>query len=238
MAEAPLGVSRSPTAPARVAAPAAGSISCRGLSRSEAQRLTHDHLQYPAAQFEQFSPFFATIMQHSTFSRPLPAQRDQRFTAEELTARYKSALVAITSYRDDKPLLQGSGFLIRADGYLLTNQHGIWDTEKNQPATRFVVEWDAELKLPPMEATLIAYKQTKSASSFSWGVDIALLKLPGDRCYDAMPPHLIQEGQLGDPILTMGFPARHILPSLSTIVTSGIVTRLNKNVQGNRVALY
>ena len=62
----------------------------------------------PAAQFEQFQPRFATIMQRSAFlPDPLPAQRDQRFTAEEMAARDKSALVAITTYRDDKPLHPG-----------------------------------------------------------------------------------------------------------------------------------
>ena len=50
---------------------------------------------------------------------------------EEMAARYKSALVAITTYRDDKPLIHGSGFLrIRADGYLLTNQQVIWEKRK------------------------------------------------------------------------------------------------------------
>ena len=38
-------------------------------------------------------------------------------------------------------------------------------------------------------------------------------------------------------ILTMGFPARNLLPSLSTMVSSGIVTRLT-DAQGKNESMY
>lgn len=198
----------------------------------------------PEDQLAGYSASFAEILAQSSFLAPVGVERrDAPMQAQQLVAERGRGLVSITKYRGDKPLGTGSGFIIREDGYLLTNHHVIWDSENDQPATRFTVEWDAELRLPKQEAQLVGYRYTSTYQGellpgLSSGIDIALLKLPAGGDYAAMPLLSSREVRLADPVLTLGFPARGLIQTLSTVVTSGIVTRLNRDFTGRLESIY
>lgn len=198
----------------------------------------------PAATSDQYAGAFEEILQRSSFLAPPQADRQaSALAAQDLVERYRPGVVSITSYRGDQPLGTGTGFIVREDGYLLTNWHVVWDAEKSQPATRFLVEWDPETGLPDADAELLGYRKTTTyqeqvVAGLSSGIDIALLKLPGDRSYTPLPLVSSDAVRLADPVVTMGYPARDMIQTLSTIVTSGIVTRFNKDFLGKLESIY
>lgn len=204
-----------------------------------------DNLVYMAAafapqeRFADFSAAFADILQRSSFvAGKTPGSREQRFTVANLVAGYKRSVVSIRTYRDNEPYGTGSGFVIREDGYILTNHHVVWDADNNRPLSRFVVDWDSDLGLPSQEAQLVAYKVTPGLVGFQTGIDLALLKIPSGRPYTPIPLTPLTSVQLGEPVLTMGFPARGLLPGLSLVVTSGVVTRFNRDPLGKVATFY
>jgi S1-C subfamily serine protease/tetratricopeptide (TPR) repeat protein len=198
----------------------------------------------PAGQADAFDKPFGEILTRSSFLDRLPPDRPERpIATQQAVASHRASVVSITSYRDDTPLSTGTGFIIRDDGYVLTNHHVIWDTEKGRPATRFTVEWDAELGLDRQEAKLIGYRRTSTyqgqlVPGLSSGVDVALLKLPETQTYQPFQLVSARNVQLGDPVLTLGFPARGMIQTLSTIVTSGIITRFNKDFTGKLESVF
>ena len=198
----------------------------------------------PQLRLADYSGAFDEILARSEFlAHPELQRRDTPIQAQKLVTERGQGVVSITKYRGDKPLGTGTGFIIRKDGYLLTNHHVVWDNEKSQPATRFTVEWDSELHLPKQEAELVGYRYTSTYQGellpgLSSGIDIALLKLPDGGDYASMPLLSAREVQLADPVLTLGFPARGLIQTLSTVVTSGIVTRLNRDFRGKLESIY
>lgn len=198
----------------------------------------------PEPEAAYLAKTYKNVMKNSTF---LPERREQRLqtpmATQEAVAAHRASVVSIMSYRDGQPLATGSGFITRDDGYVLTNHHVIWDDEKGQPATGFTVEWDAEFSREKTEAQLVGYRFTSTyqadlVAGMSSGIDIALLKLSGDRTFTSIPLVSAAEVQLADPVLTLGFPARNMIQTLSTVVTSGIVTRFNKDFTGKLESIF
>jgi S1-C subfamily serine protease/Tfp pilus assembly protein PilF len=198
----------------------------------------------PEAEAEVHAKAFADVLRQSSFLARTPvARRDSPVAAQKAVADHRASVVSILSYRDDEPFSAGTGFVVRDDGYVLTNHHVIWDAERNQPATRFTVEWDADLGLGRVDAQLVGYRHTSTyqrelVPGLSSGVDIALLKLPEGARYVPVSLVSAREVQLADPVLTLGFPARDKIQTVSTIVTSGIVTRFNKDFTGALESIY
>lgn len=198
----------------------------------------------PEAEAASLGLTYKNILKNSAF---LPEHRTQRLqtpiATQEAVAAHQDGVVSIMSYRDGQPLATGSGFIIREDGYVLTNHHVIWDDEKGRPATGFTVEWDAEAGRKKTEAQLAGYRFTSTYQAdlvpgVSSGIDIALLKLPVDNTFKPILLVSATEVQLADPVLTMGFPARGMIQTLSTVVTSGIVTRFNKDFTGTLESIF
>jgi tetratricopeptide (TPR) repeat protein/S1-C subfamily serine protease len=194
----------------------------------------------PLAAFAEQEPSFARILDDSSFLPQIKIARPTKpFTPQEIAARYRQSVVSVVADLGDGRISFGTGFIVHEDGYVLTNHHVIWDDDKGRPAKSYSVEWDEDLKLPKLPAELVAYKFTTSTQRVvSWGTDVALLKLPAGRTYQPLPLTPAGEVHLGDPVLTMGFPARDVIETLSTIVTSGIVTRLNKDFTGHLESVY
>ncbi|PLY11859.1 MAG: hypothetical protein C0631_18550 [Sedimenticola sp.] len=197
----------------------------------------------PENLFTAYKPQFDQILQKSSFLTQVnTARQPEPLPAQKVVENHKTGIVSITSYRGDQAMSYGTGFVVREDGYLLTNHHVIWDDEKDQPATRFTAEWDSDTGIQKAEAELVGYRWAPTyqqlVRGMSWGIDIALLKLPDGRHYKPLPLVSTREIQLADPVLTLGFPDRGRIETLSTIVTSGIVTRLNKDFTGQLESIY
>ncbi|MFQ5913614.1 MAG: trypsin-like peptidase domain-containing protein [Nitrospinota bacterium] len=185
-------------------------------------------------RFGELSDRFEQILKKSSFIPVSGGGRKKKaYTVEELASRHKAAVVSVKGKVGEGLWSTGTGFLIREDGYLLTNHHVIWNEEKKRPATQFTVEWDDSLNLPKKEAKLIAFKRQRSHIAFNFGIDIALLKIPAERPYKTFPLSPLSHVRLGDQVMTMGFPSRGMdVSTLSTFVTSGVVTRFNRDFRG------
>jgi len=186
--------------------------------------------QAPKAQFEELKPAFLRIVQNSEFGRPKAHRTDKPFEARQLVEKYMGSIVSVVAKSGTKGGT-GSGFIIRKDGYLLTNWHVIWNTTAAKPHETFHVEWDDGLHRKRQAAQLVAYRRKPSPIAFHWGVDIALLKIPaGD--YEPVPLTALSEVGPGDPVVTLGFPSRSQLEGVSLTVSTGVVTRFNRDPDG------
>jgi S1-C subfamily serine protease/tetratricopeptide (TPR) repeat protein len=192
----------------------------------------------PSTEFERVRPSFDRILQESHFGRQAAARPDRSMEAREIVRKYRQSVVSVVATTDGEGGT-GSGFIVSRHGYVLTNHHVIWNAEAGKPHTEFLIEWDESLRKKPVPAKLIGYKQKMSATSFYqlWGIDIALLEIPaGD--YEPMPLTPLADVDVGDPIVTLGFPKRGLLEGVSLTVTTGVVTRFNRGSSGEIETLY
>jgi S1-C subfamily serine protease/tetratricopeptide (TPR) repeat protein len=192
----------------------------------------------PTAEFETIRPTFEKILQESHFGRDVAARPDRSMEAREIVRRYRQSVVSVVATTDGDGGT-GSGFIVSKQGYVLTNHHVIWNDDADKPHTEFLIEWDESLKKKPVPAKLVGYKQKMSGSTFYqlWGIDIALLQIPaGD--YEPMPLTPLADVDVGDPIVTLGFPSRGLLQGVSLTVTTGVVTRFNRGPGGDIETLY
>ena len=160
--------------------------------------------------------------------------------AKDLSPReiYESASPAVVMVmghpaRGDKGS-GGTGSIIRADGYVLTNAHVVIDEQSGKPYTRLSVylkpvrvTGDSKSDLSRMaRATLVAYSQP---------LDLALLKLDG--ISGALPVVRLDEAdqaRIGDRVVAIGHPEQGGLWTLTTGVISAEVDNFN-GVNGKHV---
>ena len=186
--------------------------------------------QAPKEQFAELRPTLLKVIQDSEFGRPRASRGEKSLEARQIAEKYKGSVVSIVA-RSAKESATGSGFIIRKDGYLLTNWHVIWNAKASKPRETFFVEWDDALARKKVPAQLIAYRRKASSFSFNWGVDIALMRIPaGD--YEPLPLTALSDVGAGDPIVTLGFPSRSLLEGVSLTVSTGVVTRFNRGPDG------
>jgi len=102
---------------------------------------------------------------------------------------------------------QGSGFLISADGYVVTNHHVV------DRASEISVTFDTDEKYI---ATVVGTDQR---------TDIALLKIQGDKKFDNYLEFATQEPRVGDWVLAVGNPF-----GLGGSVTAGIVSAGGRSI--------
>jgi serine protease Do len=102
---------------------------------------------------------------------------------------------------------QGSGFLISADGYIVTNHHVV------DKASEISVTFESEEKY---NATVIGTDQR---------TDIALLKIQGDKKFDNYLEFASVEPRVGDWVLAVGNPF-----GLGGTVTAGIVSAGGRSI--------
>lgn len=117
--------------------------------------------------------------------------------------------VALISIGQDGQLGLGSGFVVRADGYLVTNHHVIEAAGEDDP---IVVEFPGE---EPLEAEVVGSDQA---------YDIAVLQVERD---DLTPLAFADsdEVEVGQTVVAVGAPL-----GLDSTVTSGIVSALDRPV--------
>lgn len=191
----------------------------------------------PKDEYAALRPTFQKIVADSRFGRTGLPRREQSMEARQITQKYKASVVSIMGSMDQKAWT-GTGFIISRDGYILTNYHVAYDTEARQPAKSLKVEWDDSLKRPSVSAQIIGGKYQMGAfSAMNYGTDVALLKIPpGD--YEPMPLSPMADVEVGDDLVTLGFPSRGMLEGISLTVTKGVVTRFNRGAQGEVQSIF
>ncbi len=103
-------------------------------------------------------------------------------------------------------LAQGSGFVISADGYVVTNNHVVADASKVE------ISFDEQIKLP---ADVIG----KDART-----DLALLKIKSDKSFPFVP-FAEKKVRVGDWVIAIGNPF-----GLGGTVTAGIVSAASRDI--------
>lgn len=138
----------------------------------------------------------------------------EQLTAADVYAANVNSAVGITvsittnswGYQSTYPA-SGSGFVLTADGYILTNYHVIEDSSSISVTTYDNTIYDAEI---------VGYDASN---------DVAILKIDAD---DLTPVVLGSSDALrvGDPVITIGNP----LGELTFSLTQGVISALNREV--------
>ena len=195
--------------------------------------------QAPRQAFDAASQAFEDLKRDSQIGRPRPRRQARSLEAQDIVKKYKASVVSVLGQKPGSPgsYSTGSGFVISKDGYILTNRHVVWDEDKDQACSDFYVEWDDSLKLKRQRAVLIG--QVYRLSEFSHtqhGVDIALLKVDPAAVANCEPFELTPMAggavEVGDGVVTMGFPKRGVLEGISLTVSRGVVTRFQRGRDG------
>jgi pSer/pThr/pTyr-binding forkhead associated (FHA) protein/V8-like Glu-specific endopeptidase len=163
----------------------------------------------------------ATEAQAASLDARMRAIRGTDFAA---IAQQNQAAVGLITVSFGKNLYNGTGFVITADGYMLTNWHVVTDSGYPQPDTTWVTMADQSVS---RFADVIATSQDR---------DIALIKIRG---YQG--PYLTSidwggtKSRQGEPAALIGYPAgsgfAHLRSSVvRTSMTAGIISRVTDDV--------
>ena len=191
----------------------------------------------PKEEYASVRPTFLKIVADSRFGRSSLPRRDSPLGSSEIVRKYKRSVVSIVGDGEGGSWT-GSGFIISRDGYILSNYHVAYDMQTRKPAKSLMVQWDESLKRSTVKAELVGAKYKMGAFEQSnYGTDVALLKIPaGD--YEPMPLSPLAEINVGDDVITLGFPARGLLEGISLTVTRGVVTRFNRGPDGEVQSIF
>lgn len=215
-----------------------------GIEYSVILEYSSDKLGNLANIFERIVGSFNPLLSEKTKVRQKLHNRDE--VVRELIDKYKCSIVKVKtewSVYDQGIFVttikgHGTGFIIRKDGYILTNHHVVWADRwqqyaVNKYADKITIEYDSTLKKPSVEAVRIDAVRTAYPH-----VDIALLKISGD---DHTPLPLTRVNPAnkhvkeGDAVLALGFPAatemEKEMPTTLT-VTEGNLSKFNLKNDG------
>lgn len=126
------------------------------------------------------------------------------------------AVVAILAIDEEGNANQGTGFIVRPDGLLITCEHVI------RNAATIEVHWSSQLDRESEVATILQ-RDTHN--------DLALLQLPNYN-YPVIPLATVADIRVGDAVATLGYPVGDILGLTDLSVTRGIVSALRRNDSG------
>ncbi|RJO68115.1 MAG: serine protease [Myxococcales bacterium] len=147
----------------------------------------------------------------------------------DYAALYKKtapAVVYVAAFIDETPARSGAGFVVAADGLVLTSRHVVWDEARDRPAGRVLVFLKPERVTGRSQDDLVRrydaviFKEDKNQ-------DLALLKLrdaPANLATLAFAPE--GSGQVGAPTAAIGHPVGGSRWSLTTGRISGEIADL------------
>jgi serine protease Do len=172
--------------------------------------------QLPAARpdaLAQVNQMFVTIAQAVT---PAVVSVDTRGSPQRLVVpgRFEELFGPFGQHPEtpyDVPLGRGSGFIVSADGYVLTNNHVVADAEK------------ITVELPDgrqFDANLVGRDPT---------TDVAVLKITGGGL-PTVPLGDSESTQVGEFVLAIGNPGTAATSALPFTVTAGIVSAKGRNL--------
>lgn len=134
----------------------------------------------------------------------------------EAVQRFEPAIVAILAVNEEGDANQGTGFIVRADGLVITCEHVIRHAETIE------IHWSSQLG----RASEVATVRARDARH-----DLALLQLPGAD-YPVMPLAKADDLRVGDAVAALGFPVGDILGLTDLSVTRGVISALRRNEDG------
>jgi Trypsin-like peptidase domain len=134
-------------------------------------------------------------------AKPVSRNNEGRFDIPSISQKAAGAVVLITMYKDKQPIAQGSGFIVGADGEVVTNYHVI----KNGTS--------AVVKFP--DAT---HFDVDGVLASDRNRDIAIIKVQGDG-FHTLTLGDSQALKIGEEIVAIGSPL-----SLESTVSNGIVS--------------
>ncbi|MHC4849167.1 MAG: S1 family peptidase, partial [Planctomycetota bacterium] len=140
----------------------------------------------PVDQYEKYGADFNRCAASLRFGKPASVIPRRATTSQEFVRRYRNSVVQVRSAS-----ASGTGFIVRKDGYLLTNHHVVFDEKKKAYTREFTLQFDASLKRRPLRAVLVDAKMKRLADAGRnlslAGVDIALLRITDPGPFDALP---------------------------------------------------
>jgi len=163
----------------------------------------------------------ATEVQSANLDARMRAIRGTDFAS---IAQQNQTAVGLITVKFGRDYFNGTGFVVSADGYMLTNWHVVTDSGYPQPDTIWVTMAD---QANARFADIVATSQER---------DIGLIKIRG---YQG--PHLTAidwsgtKSRQGEPAALIGFPAgagfsRLGSSTVRTSMTAGIISRVTENV--------
>lgn len=220
------------------------------LSKSN-QKLFVLTLVAPQKEFSNWEGAFSALLERAQLGQTFVERKNVPFTPQEIIEKYKEAVVSVKAFTPKKsPGGTGTGFIIRSDGYLITNHHVVYDAKNKTLHTNFEISWDTSTGRETVPAQLISAKREKGSIYYSGDqdqkldlslfhrVDIALLKILTPGQYTPIPISPIHTTKLGDSCMAMGFPKRTLFQNLSLFVTKGVVVRFNRDSLGTIQSVY
>ncbi|RME82415.1 MAG: hypothetical protein D6785_07870 [Planctomycetota bacterium] len=201
----------------------------------------------PLKERDKFQPIFERMAKNSRLGLPKVHQRTRKWEAHELVQKYKKSVVCVIAGTEKGWVSSGSGFIIRKDGYVVTNHHVVWNSKEKKFFTKFLIAWDASLNLKPVYAYLVGAKREYVSNLVKsltlGGADIALLKIMEPGNYQPVRLTPLHEIALGDPVVAMGFPRVDLFVdlekmNLSIFVTKGGIVRFNRDDKNRVKSIY
>jgi tetratricopeptide (TPR) repeat protein/S1-C subfamily serine protease len=184
----------------------------------------------PEGQYSAQKDAMLKVIAQSEFGFAAPSQRGPAKEASDIVAKYTESVVCIMA-QDDRGSSSGTGFIIQKHGYVATNAHVAVDLTTGKPHKKYTARWDLGSHHKDMPLTLVAFLFQPNVLSHHHAKDVALFKLPaGD--YPTVPLTPQTDVNLGDEIVTMGFPKTFDFGTLNIFTTKGVVTRFNRALDG------
>lgn len=197
------------------------------------------HFGGPADQWDQVRPDATKML--NTLITPLrlavidPAPSTP-LSEPDLTLLLKQCtpIVYVSGRRDVKdedsrePMGSGTGFIIRPEGFVITNRHVVESRKRSDGVTRLGydpvrLEWDKDLKMDAVEADVIAV-------SYQW--DLALLRIRGNKKWRSVPFADASAVREGHEVRVAGWPLPQKFGRDHITITRGKVLGFDNDPRG------
>jgi S1-C subfamily serine protease len=151
----------------------------------------------------------ATVVANDLERQPLPKSAPIRKDIPAIAKSANGAIVTVITATDDKPIAQGTGFLVSADGVIVTNYHVI--KEGNVAIVKFP------------DGTVLPVDGVPAADKVR---DLAIIKIHG-KTFRTLTLGNSDQVQVGEEVVAIGNPL-----GLELTVSNGIVSGLRTDESG------
>lgn len=130
------------------------------------------------------------------------------WSVRDIVRSVEPAIVWVVAERDAGEVSQGTGCIIREDGFLITNAHVV------EGATTIIIGWPNRFSRSQLDAEVVTMDTDR---------DIALLKVNAGHL-PVVPVDLCQKPCVGDAVITLGYPVGEELGLDNLTVTRGLLS--------------